>query len=357
MGARTGEGDAAMAVGSLIGDVYRGVNRSIVERGNSPQQLVFRELVLQYQTLRDPPPASSAPGAPARSAVDPRVREAIEGLIDKGKQGPLSWLELYDLESLILRLLDDDSLRDESWSLREEFRRLATEELYKAYLDSRPPADPRDPDTPAALVRRDVESLLRKLHELRLGRAMLDVIRAYTTGLTFGVTVFLVLVTLLVSLLNADNAGRLPVLLLVIVGGVFGAGLSMLQRLSQIPAKGDLVARYPAASRRVVWILTPLLSLTQGSLAAIVLYFVFRAGLLRGLIFPDFTLPVLSGPHLRSPMDELLHGELPSVIEAAKLLIWSLVARHRRTPRPGPAHPPVGPGDQKPVGVGEGDVT
>jgi hypothetical protein len=82
----------------------------------------------------------------------------------------------------------------------------------------------------------------------------------------------------------------------------------------------------PPSGRRVVWILTPLLSLTQGSLAAIVLYFVFRAGLLRGLIFPDFTLPVLSGPHLRSPMDELLHGELPSVIEAAKLLIWSLVA-------------------------------
>jgi hypothetical protein len=82
----------------------------------------------------------------------------------------------------------------------------------------------------------------------------------------------------------------------------------------------------PPSGRRVVWILTPLLSLTQGSLAAIVLYFVFRAGLLRGLIFPDFTLPFLSGPHLRSPMDELLHGELPSVIEAAKLLIWSLVA-------------------------------
>ena len=314
-----------MAVRSLIGGVYRGVNRSIVEHGHSPQQLVFRELVLQYQTLRDPPPP--APGAPAQPPpLDPRVREAVEGLIAKGKQGPLSWLELYDLESLILRLLDDDSLRDESWSLREEFRRLATEELYKAYLDSHPPADPRDPETPAALVRRDVESLLRKLHELRLGRAMLDVIRAYTTGLTFGVTLFLVLVTLLVSLLNADNAGRLPVLLLVIVGGVFGAGLSMLQRLSQIPAKGDLVARYPAASRRVVWILTPLLSLTQGSLAAIVIYFVFRAGLLRGMIFPDFNLPVLTGPHLRSPMDELLHGELPSVIEAAKLLIWSLVA-------------------------------
>ena len=101
----------------------------------------------------------------------------------------------------------------------------------------------------------------------------------------------------------------------------------MLQRLSQIPSKGDLVARYPAASRRVVWILTPLLSLTQGSLAAIVLYFIFRSGLLTGSMFPTFPeIPNESGTLKRTVVDLLMHEELHSVADGAKLLVWSLVA-------------------------------
>jgi hypothetical protein len=276
------------------------------------QRLVFQQLVLQDRTI----PASDPPH-PATAAL----RAGIDELTAKGSRDPLSWLELYDLESMIIRLLDDNSLRNEAWSLREEFRNLATEELYKAYVDSNPPHPAEEPD--GRKVRRDIEGLLRKLHELRLGRSLLDVIRAYTTALTFAVTLALIVTTVVACFRRSDP----PVLLLVTIGGVFGAGLSMLQRLSQIPSKGDLVARHPAASRRVVWILTPLLALSQGALAAIVLYHVFRAGLLEGLMFPDFRPAAgdAAKPTTR-PLAELLHGGVTSSVQGAKLFVWSLAA-------------------------------
>ncbi len=291
------------------------VNQAVVAAGGkNTQQLVFRQLVVQYGALSFPPlPASNAEEMPNAG-----VRIVIEGIILKGQSQVLSWLELYDLESLIMRVMDDDSLRYEAWSIREEFRNLATDDLYRAYVDSRPP-DLRDPAVPAAEVRRDVENVLRKLHELRLGRSMLDIIRAYTTSLTFGVTLLLILLIAVLPFMHP----RIPVLLLVIVGGIFGAGLSMLQRLSQIPSKGDLVARYPAASRRVVWVMTPLLALTQGSLAAIALYFIFRAGLLTGALFPAFG---SSDVATATRPDQLLYESLLPVGESAKLLVWSLVA-------------------------------
>ncbi len=111
----------------------------------------------------------------------------------------------------------------------------------------------------------------------------------------------------------------------------------MLQRLSQIPSKGDLVARYPAASRRIVWILTPpLLSLTQGALAATVLYFLFRAGLIKGDLFPQFAdgsvmpttavTPATDPARAVSALQNLLQDSITDVAAGAKLLVWSLVA-------------------------------
>jgi hypothetical protein len=299
-----------------------GITNDIGESRTAPRQLLFRQLARQYQTVRDaPPPAPGAQPAPD----NPGLKKAIDDLIKKGTENPpLSWLELYDLESMILRVLDDASLRDEAWAVREEFRGLATAELYEAYRASGPP-DPRDPKTPPGAVRTDVEGVLRKIQELRIGRSYLDVIRGYTTGLTFCVAVLIVVMTLWIGL--SETKTNVPVLLLVCAGGAFGAGISMLQRLSQIPSKGDLVARYPNASRKFVWMISPLLNLAQGSLAAVVLYFIFRAGLLEGPLFPKFTaagVPAATQPAVQ----ELLHGELPTggVVEAAKLFVWSLVS-------------------------------
>jgi hypothetical protein len=214
-------------------------------------------------------------------------------------------------------------VRDEVWAIGTEFQNLATDELYRAYAASQPP-DPRLPETLAAAVRSDVESLLRKLHELRLGRSLLDVIRAYTTGLTFCITIFLIGLTILVCVAERAADRDFPMPLLLIVGGVFEAGFSMLERLSRIPSKGDLVQRYPAASRRVIWILTPLLSLTQGATAAIALYFVFRSGLISGAIFPSFD--TLGATATTQPLQNLLRAGIPSAMEGGKLFIWSLVA-------------------------------
>ena len=293
-------------------------------RRHGTQRLLFRQLALQYRVVSESTPVGVVP-----PVISQGLKGAIDQLLNSGEIRTLSWLELYDLESLIVCVMDDARLRGESWAIRQEFKTLATDELYQAYLDSKPPADPRDLAIPADGVRRDVENLLRKLHELRLGRSLLDVIRAYTTALTFSVTLLLIMATIAVAYASQPHS-HLPVLLLVVVGGMFGAGLSMLQRLSQIPSKGDLVPRYPGTSRRIVWILTPLLSLSQGALAAIVLYFIFRAGLVNGPLFPSFSsgalLPTSRPVHGDRAMDALLHQHLSSAAQGALLLVWSLVA-------------------------------
>lgn len=301
---------------------FIGVGQLISSR-HATQQLVFQQLALQYQVV-----STQAAAAPAGVAAPDQkgIHNAIDTLIARGQKEPLSWLELYNLEAMIILMMDDERLRTEAWSIREEFRNLSTDEFYKAYLNSNPPADPRDSNTDVKLVRRDIENLLRKLHELRLGRSLLDVIRAYTTALTFGVTTILIVTTIVVAFFVRQGRGNFPAVLLVVSGGVFGAGLSMLQRLSQIPSKGDLIPRYPAASRRVVWILTPMLALVQGALAAISLYFIFRAGLLQGPLFPEFP-PSTNVDAAASPsIAELLCGNINKVDVMAKLLVWSLVA-------------------------------
>ena len=124
---------------------------------------------------------------------------------------------------MILRVMDDASLRDEAWAIREEFRTLATDELYNAYIDSKPPSNPRDPGTPAAEVAGMLRTCFASSTNCAWG-SLLDVIRAYTTSLTFSITILLVLVTVLVAFLKPEQSSRVPVLLMVAIGGIFGRG-------------------------------------------------------------------------------------------------------------------------------------
>jgi hypothetical protein len=59
------------------------------------------------------------------------------------------------------------------------FQQLATADLWTGYLASSPP---ESKTAEIKAVRADLEDLLRKLHELRIGKSQLDVIRAYTTS-------------------------------------------------------------------------------------------------------------------------------------------------------------------------------
>jgi|GEM_PF-2850902 len=89
--------------------------------------------------------------------------------------------------------------------------------------------------------------------------------------------------------------------------------------------KASITFHAPATSRRIVRILTPLLALSQGSLAAIVFYFVFCAGVLKGPLFPEFAANANPFGSCTQPALRPMHQEFPSVADGAKLLIWWLV--------------------------------
>src|SRR4051794_16017306 len=99
-------------------DAWKGATK----QGRVSQDLVFRQLVLRWKIIFSKDPFTPGPPPPDKKVI----AEAVQLLIADGeKKGLLSWLELYDLESLIIRSLDDQQLRDEVWNVREEFRILA----------------------------------------------------------------------------------------------------------------------------------------------------------------------------------------------------------------------------------------
>jgi hypothetical protein len=304
----------------LLRRIWQLFRQDALASGTAARQMLFRALVLDYETLPKNAPPTLENTLPYAGQLD----ELIKALIENGKNRHLTWLELYDFESVLMRLRGDASLRRAVWGVRDEFQRLATAELWASYVASKPP-DPNNPDNKIEDIRGDVEDLLQRLHELRLGRAMLDGIRAYTTSITLVVCIAMAAAIFYLSLHNRPNTSML---LLAAVAGASGAGFSMLNRLSQIPSKGDLIARYPGAHRRIVWVLTPLLSLIEGMLGAIVLYFLFRANLVSGDLFPK--LNSQSGP--LSPtadvqaLNQLFSEPVPLLLVGAKLIIWSFIA-------------------------------
>ena len=279
---------------------------SDVRRGSDATLLIaLQHLLMEFESL----PAEEA-ATPERQRERRRAECLLAELRD-GRWPKNPWLELFELEARNLRLQPEPLLRRRIWRLRQEYQRLATADLYDAYVKSNPP-DPQK--AVSAEVVADAAFLSDELQRLRVGRNLMEIVRTYLT-VTAVVFTFLALGGA-VRRYNVSPSPPFNVLIWLPVVAVFGSFFSLMSRLYRIPVKGDLIERFPSRWRVFTWLLSPYLSAAQGMVAALALYFFFRAGVGGQVsIFPNL-----------AAADGLITLQTLAASEVAKLLLWGFVA-------------------------------
>src|ERR1051326_8185833 len=246
--------------------------------------------------------------------INPAAKAEAESILAKLADDPhaLNWDQVFRLESAILKLEPLDRLRRRVWSIREEYREMASPSEWKSYLDSHPP----DPDTAAEpALRADLESLMDELHWLYTVIWVQEEFRSRISQRVITLATIILLIIVFIGefcfLLGTPVLGR--VLWIVAVSGILGGLTSTVRRIQTVSFGGNTDLNLLELERGQFSVyLSPFL----GAVFAIILYFLFIGGLLKGALFPDIPECVGFFPGDGS-MSCLIYG---------KLIIWSFIA-------------------------------
>lgn len=261
----------------------------------------FDHLYSQFQKLE---PAISDAG------LKNRVRE----MNDKRRDGKLTWDEVYGLDLALLDHLPPEDLIRKAYDMRSKYRSIAGAKDYDAYIASKPPdlstfqitehnpqgggdapaGDAAEAGADEALVtvqalRADIRYLLGQFYlyysllpyREGLREELTRRARNWTFFFLGGVLVFM-------ALPYAFPLLRFPTTCVVVLAGVIGGCVSMLQRIQSAPQEGDAIFNLAALTNGWKGIsLSPL----YGGIFAVLLFVLFAADVLQGAIFPDVNTP------------------------------------------------------------------
>ena len=238
----------------------------------------------------------------------------------------VTWAELFAVESYLLSKQDVVTLRRRAWSLRDKFREVVGQRQYENYLLSRPPNENEaDPDIP--MLRADLEWLLDSLHWSYSLIPVRERLRAQIITFVSGGIIAWTLVAVGLVLWSAHKGQPLlGTLVVVLLAGAMGGFVSLLRRIQMVPGGGDpLLSIFELENGRVSLYLAPM----SGALFALVLFFIFQGGLLRGELFPELGGFALNLWGFKWPGDFTPAKAMtlvPPHGEYAKLLVWSFIA-------------------------------
>lgn len=279
------------------------------------RRLMLQQLRLEIEHLPTAPDGASA-----------EARAKLEELLRRHGHyhDRASWFGLAEIEAVLVPALSGHSLSRWNWRLRQEFKRLATGDLYEAYINSKPP-DPDDANAAEAerkaRVLADTVYLLGEVQRLRLGRRRIEGVRAYFACITLVLTAAVGFTLWVFWFHKPDHYVKAMVLVPIV--GLFGSFFSLITRLFSIPIKGDLFDGSSGTARRIAWFLTPFMSAVQGAIAAFVVYFVLMSGVgnVSETLVPQFV------PKSEVPKGQRnFPAEPQSPPDAAKLYIWCFLA-------------------------------
>ncbi len=215
-----------------------------------------------------------------------------------GAGGNLSLPQLWSLELLILRHMSDRDTLRRSWIIREKFRVLMGDSLYKRYEENLPltikgesllrptPVDSEGSPIDYALLREDNVNVFRQIQRLAYYRVK----RSESIGKKkrFAIWIMIILVVIAVWLYvtwGSATPGRqseVNLFLLVIYSGMVGAFMSVLQRLEQAAAAPIQITDSAfdstdiAQGISIIYITSVIVS---GAVFAIIMYLVSMAGI------------------------------------------------------------------------------
>jgi hypothetical protein len=249
---------------------------------------------------------------------DPSIAAIVKKYEDPATKDTITWGELFTVESHLMARQPEPVLRRRAWSLRDRFREVVGQRQYENYLLSLPPNENDLAPSELPLLRADLERLLDALH---WSYALIPVRERLRTQIISAVSAQIFVWTLVVAGLVVWSASYkqtlLATLVLVLLAGALGGFVSLLRRIQMVPVGGDpLLSIFELENGRVSLYLAPL----SGALFALVLFFVFQGGLLKGALFPELTGFSLKIYEFSWANDPIAH------VEYAKLLVWAFIA-------------------------------
>jgi hypothetical protein len=238
------------------------------------------------------------------SIHDANAISLLEDIYQKRQRRDLTWANIYTFDLMLVDWRPAESLIRKAYDARGRYRSVAGQKEYDEYLASKPPdlaeiqLDPNaPPPDPIELLRADIRYLISKFY---LYYAMLPVRETLRDELTrnavllTGAVVIAIAVAILINVRIAANTPNeefsvvFITVLTVILAGLVGGCVSMLQRIQSAPSEGD--ALFNLAAMTNGWrgiILSPL----YGGIFASLLFVLFAAGILNGSIFPVISTP------------------------------------------------------------------
>gem|GEM_PF-3177507 len=274
----------------------------------------FEQLRQQYMLMLE---NTAAIGPAAGQTVAPPP--TIEALIAAYHRNPTSitWSDVFTLETAYLYAIHDDRLQSELLLFRGRYSDVAGTDAFTAYAKT-VPADVTTMDV--RQLRAELMTLAERLRYLFTFIPPRESTRNWLAGIA---GLWTLAAAGMGGLAYSLFKGQIPVFWVVFFIGEMGGFLSVQHRLQKIDVGDPLFRELQLSSGKFsIIVVAPII----GSFFAVLLYFLFVAGLLQGGFFPTFTPFEQPKNTSVSLTDFLTHGVPASVGDWGKLLVWSFIA-------------------------------
>lgn len=266
--------------------------------------------------------------------TDYGVLNRLEEISQKRLKLQLTWSDIYAFDLTLVDLRPTESLIRKAFDSRARYRSVAGQKEYDEYLASKPmdlgavqidwDADPPKADVLIEReLRADIKYLLNKVYLYYALLPMREGLRDQMTKRAVVMTTLVVVVigvallinisaSLISTRLNEYSAVFITVLQ-VMMAGIVGGCVSMLQRIQSTPSEGD--ALFNLAALTSGWrgiMLAPI----YGGIFAILLFVLFAGGVLNGAVFPTIVTPARSQADARDSVPTA-PAVSPSPVQAA----------------------------------------
>lgn len=254
----------------------------------------FHQLLSQYQMF---PRADDAPIACLHP--NPQAISALDKLMAKAATAVLTWEDVDRLETAMLRVLPDATLRNQAWSLRARYFEAAGPALTEMYQKAKP-SDWCDATVAVELLRADLECVLSEYQKYRTFLPARDRVRdrisRRTAYWTLGGTLLGALLWVAAQMAGhhvPTAANQALTMMLTMLAGAVGGFVSVQSRLQSSRSHSlPLLDRIELETEQFSIYLAPV----SGAIFAAVLYFLFMGHYLQGSLFPDVSLTGIASP-------------------------------------------------------------
>jgi hypothetical protein len=274
----------------------------------------FEQLRQQYLLMLDNTVAS---GATAGQTLTPPP--TIVALIEAYEADPtrMTWSDVFTLETAYLFAIHDDRLQSEVLLFRSRYNDVAGPEAYAEYAKTVPA------DVTTMNVRQLRAELMTIAERLRYLYTFIPPREATRSRLATTAGIWTLIAALLAGGVYFAFHGNIPTFWVVFFIGEMGGFLSVQHRLQKADGGDPLFRELQLSSG---WFSIVVVAPIIGSFFAVLLYFLFVAGLLQGGFFPTFAGGDSAKAGSVTLSDFLAHGVPATIADWGKLMVWSFIA-------------------------------